>query len=176
MTVVSNLAVEPVRVPKTAELVAGNLRRQIITGELQEGDALPPESELTEHFGVSRPTLPSGTATTTYVYDIPLTITAGGPYDMDASEVARWGQQDFPIDATAVFPPDQTPSGTPPSSYERATILYVDLTGVVVNVTAPGGHVTTAEHDERGLPTRTLSAGNRQRALDQAATDAEEAA
>lgn len=49
--------VEHVRVPKTAELVAANLRRQIITGEVQEGDALPPESELTERFGVSRPTL-----------------------------------------------------------------------------------------------------------------------
>src|SRR5215211_4889016 len=47
----------PVRVPKTAELVATHLRRQIIRGELQEGDALPPESELMERFGVSRPTL-----------------------------------------------------------------------------------------------------------------------
>jgi GntR family transcriptional regulator, transcriptional repressor for pyruvate dehydrogenase complex len=47
----------PVRVPKTAELVASHLRRQIIRGELQEGDALPPESALMEQFGVSRPTL-----------------------------------------------------------------------------------------------------------------------
>ena len=34
----------PVRVPKTAELVASHLRRQIVRGELKEGDALPPES------------------------------------------------------------------------------------------------------------------------------------
>jgi DNA-binding FadR family transcriptional regulator len=47
----------PVRVPKTAELVASHLRRQIVRGELKEGDALPPESDLMEHFGVSRPTL-----------------------------------------------------------------------------------------------------------------------
>jgi DNA-binding FadR family transcriptional regulator len=47
----------PMRVPKTAELVATHLRRQIIRGELKEGDALPPESELMERFGVSRPTL-----------------------------------------------------------------------------------------------------------------------
>jgi DNA-binding FadR family transcriptional regulator len=47
----------PVRVPKTAELVASHLRRQIVRGELKEGDALPPESALMEHFGVSRPTL-----------------------------------------------------------------------------------------------------------------------
>jgi DNA-binding FadR family transcriptional regulator len=48
---------ERFRVPKAAELVAGDLRRQIIRGELAEGDALPPEAELMQHFGVSRPTL-----------------------------------------------------------------------------------------------------------------------
>jgi len=46
-----------VRVPKIAELVALDLRRRIVRGELQEGDALPPESVLLEQFGVSRPTL-----------------------------------------------------------------------------------------------------------------------
>lgn len=46
-----------VRVPKAAELVAAGLRRQIIRGELADGDALPSESELMAQFGVSRPTL-----------------------------------------------------------------------------------------------------------------------
>src|SRR5439155_5195777 len=46
-----------VRVPKTAELVAAHLRRQIVRGELKEGDALPPETALMEQFNVSRPTL-----------------------------------------------------------------------------------------------------------------------
>jgi DNA-binding FadR family transcriptional regulator len=46
-----------VRVPKTAELVAEHLRRQIVRGELQEGDSLPSETALIEQFGVSRPTL-----------------------------------------------------------------------------------------------------------------------
>ncbi|GCB44120.1 FadR/GntR family transcriptional regulator [Streptomyces sp. NL15-2K] len=46
-----------VRVPKTAELVAAHLRRQIVRGELKPGDALPPESGLMEQFGISRPTL-----------------------------------------------------------------------------------------------------------------------
>jgi GntR family transcriptional regulator, transcriptional repressor for pyruvate dehydrogenase complex len=46
-----------VRVPKAAELVAADLRRQIIRGELAQGDALPPESDLMARFGVSRPTL-----------------------------------------------------------------------------------------------------------------------
>jgi len=46
-----------VRVPKTAELVAAHLRRQIVRNELHEGDALPPEAVLMAQFGVSRPTL-----------------------------------------------------------------------------------------------------------------------
>jgi GntR family transcriptional regulator, transcriptional repressor for pyruvate dehydrogenase complex len=46
-----------VRVPKAAELVARALRLQIVRGELQEGDALPAEAVLMQHFGVSRPTL-----------------------------------------------------------------------------------------------------------------------
>jgi DNA-binding FadR family transcriptional regulator len=45
------------RIPKMAELVAAHLRRQIVRGDLQEGDALPPETVLMEQFGVSRPTL-----------------------------------------------------------------------------------------------------------------------
>jgi DNA-binding FadR family transcriptional regulator len=46
-----------VRVPKAAELVAAQLRREIVSGKLAEGDALPTESALMEQFGVSRPTL-----------------------------------------------------------------------------------------------------------------------
>ena len=46
-----------VRVPKTAELVAGHIRRQIVRGELKEGDALPSETALMEGFSISRPTL-----------------------------------------------------------------------------------------------------------------------
>jgi DNA-binding FadR family transcriptional regulator len=47
----------PLRVPKMAELVSQRLRRQIVRGELSEGDALPSEAELMSQFGVSRPTL-----------------------------------------------------------------------------------------------------------------------
>ena len=46
-----------VRVPKTAELVARHVRRLIVSGELQQGDALPSESALMEEFSISRPTL-----------------------------------------------------------------------------------------------------------------------
>ncbi|MET9089695.1 GntR family transcriptional regulator, partial [Streptomyces sp. NPDC004237] len=47
----------PVRVPKTAELVAARLRRMIVRGELAEGESLPSETALMEQFAVSRPTL-----------------------------------------------------------------------------------------------------------------------
>lgn len=46
-----------VRPPKTAELVARTLRQMIVDGKLKEGDFLPNEAELMNHFGVSRPTL-----------------------------------------------------------------------------------------------------------------------
>ena len=46
-----------VRSPKTAELVAGTLRRMVVDGQLKEGDFLPHEAELMRHFQVSRPTL-----------------------------------------------------------------------------------------------------------------------
>jgi GntR family transcriptional regulator, transcriptional repressor for pyruvate dehydrogenase complex len=45
------------RLPKAAELVAHQLRNQIIRGELAEGKMLPAEMELARMFGVSRPTL-----------------------------------------------------------------------------------------------------------------------
>ena len=47
----------PIRSPKTAELVAGTLRRMVVEGQLRDGDFLPNEAELMSHFGVSRPTL-----------------------------------------------------------------------------------------------------------------------
>jgi RHS repeat-associated protein len=48
------------------------------------------------------------TATTTIVYDVPI-IGVGAPYEMSPSAVAKWGQSDFPVDATAVFPPTHVP-------------------------------------------------------------------
>src|SRR3954464_411251 len=40
-----------------AEVIVERLRRQIVRGELAEGEALPSEHELQASFGVSRPTL-----------------------------------------------------------------------------------------------------------------------
>lgn len=48
---------DAVRVPKTAELVAKQIRNAIIRGELTDGDTLPAESHLIAEFEVSRPTI-----------------------------------------------------------------------------------------------------------------------
>jgi DNA-binding FadR family transcriptional regulator len=48
---------EAVRVPKTAELVAKQIRDAIIRGELKDGDSLPAESQVIAQFDVSRPTI-----------------------------------------------------------------------------------------------------------------------
>ena len=46
----------PVRSPRTADLVAAQLRRRIV-GEMQDGETLPPESVLMERLDVARQTL-----------------------------------------------------------------------------------------------------------------------
>lgn len=45
------------RVPKTAEIIAQDIRRRIVRGELSEGDFLPPEGQLMASLNISRPTL-----------------------------------------------------------------------------------------------------------------------
>ena len=47
----------PSRRPKAAEVVAKELRRQIVTGRLKPGDKLHPESVLQTQFEISRPTM-----------------------------------------------------------------------------------------------------------------------
>lgn len=45
------------RAPKAAEVVAAELRRQIVTGRLKPGDKLLPENVLQAEFAISRPTM-----------------------------------------------------------------------------------------------------------------------
>jgi len=51
------MEVRSLREPKMADRVAAVLRKMFIRGEIAEGTMLPPEAELMERFGVSRPTL-----------------------------------------------------------------------------------------------------------------------
>lgn len=108
-------------------------------------------------------------AQTTIAYQVPVSG-SGAPYDMSGKAVAAWGQQDIPTDATAIFPPDQVPA-SPPTSYARASIYYMDAEGQHVNLATPSGagtlapSITTTEADEHGNVVRELSAQNRLRAL-----------
>ncbi len=109
-------------------------------------------------------------ATTSVVYGVPL---SGGeaPYEMSPKAVAAWGQSDFPVNATAVFPPTEVPSG-PPSDYSKAAVTYMDPDGYAVNTASPeipgagGPSITTAETDQHGNVTRSLSAQNRLLAME----------
>jgi len=127
-------------------------------------------------LAASRPTLKAGsksetdgTATTSVVYDVPLSGSAA-PNAMGTSDVAAWGQTDVPTDATAVFPADAVPAShsggsLTKSDYARATVLYMDATGRQVNSAVPGGHVSTAEYDHSGNTVRELTPANRELAL-----------
>ena len=104
------------------------------------------------------------TATWTVSYNVP-TSGSGAPYAMGAASVAQWGQGTVPTGATAIFPPDEVPDSPAPSGYKRATVYYLDGKGSIVNVAAPGGRISTEEHDVFGNVTRKLTPDGRARAL-----------
>ncbi|WP_329252181.1 DNRLRE domain-containing protein [Streptomyces sp. NBC_01478] len=115
----------------------------------------------------------SGTAATTVVYDVPLSGTTA-PYQMDATTVATWAQDEAPTDATAVFPADSVPSSSTgsdltSSAYDRATITYVNANGEETNTASPGGSITTTEYDTYGNTVSELTAANRELALSSSA-------
>jgi RHS repeat-associated protein len=109
------------------------------------------------------------TAQTTIAYNVPVSG-SGAPYDMGSAAIAKWGQTDFPTDATAIFPPSEVPAN-PPSSYAKATVYYMDVEGQLSNVATPAGagmegpSISTMETDEFGNEVRELSPQNRLRAL-----------
>ncbi len=132
---------------------------------------------------VSRASLISSPATaqTTIAYDVPVSG-SGAEYDLSGPTVAKWAQEDIPTDATAIFPPDEVPSSSPPSAYTRATVYYMDAEGNLVNTATPKGagteaaSISTAETDEHGNVYRELTPQNRLRALASGSTTTETAA
>jgi RHS repeat-associated protein len=127
------------------------------------------------------------TAITTIAYHVPISG-KGAPYDLSAKTVAGWGQSDYPVYATAIFPPSEMPNGegssdywAEPSDYSQAAVHYLDTEGHQVNVASPavtgagGQSITTTETDARGNVVRELGAQNRLRAL-AAGTEAEKIA
>ncbi|MFI6779553.1 DNRLRE domain-containing protein [Micromonospora sp. NPDC050276] len=136
---------------------------------------LPGDPASGRVYQVTRSALTAGTATTTVVYRVPVSG-VGAPHDLSAGQTVRWGQPETPTDATAVFPPTQVPNGNPaagarPSSYERATVTYLDANAREVNVAEPGGHISATWYDQWGNTVRTMTAGNRARALNARSTD-----
>lgn len=116
------------------------------------------------------------TAQTTIAYGVPL---SGGsaPNQMTLADISKWGQEDLPLDATAIFGPDEVPS-SPPSSYSKATVFYMDAEGRTVNTATAAGagmsgpSISTTETDEFGNVVRELSPQNRLRALEAGAGSA----
>ena len=50
----------PIAVARASSAIADQIRRAIVTGQLGQGERLPPERELAEQFGVSRVTVRDG--------------------------------------------------------------------------------------------------------------------
>ncbi|MFC1402814.1 MULTISPECIES: RHS repeat-associated core domain-containing protein [Streptacidiphilus] len=131
-------------------------------------------------LSASRPTLTpgsntttNGTATTTVVYNVPLSGSSA-PNAMSTTDTATWAQTDAPTDATAVFPADQVPASNDGSTlgsgdYGRATLTYLDASGRQVNTATPVGHITTTQYDRYGNTVFQLTAANRELALGTAA-------
>jgi RHS repeat-associated protein len=109
------------------------------------------------------------TAQSTIVYEVPVSG-SGAPYDLGPASVAEWGQTDYPVNATAIFPPNEVPA-EPPSDYSEATVTYMDPDGYAVNTVSPkvpgasGLTLSTAETDRHGNVVRSLSPQNRLLAL-----------
>ncbi len=148
-------------------------------GEFKAGEggySSTEDSEVMERLkSVSRATLTSpSTATTTIAYQVKRSG-EGAPYDMSPATVAKWGQSDYPVDATAIFPPTQVPSSPRPTDFSRAMVHYMDPDGYEVNTASPqlpgasGPSISTSEIDSKGNVIRSLGAQNRLTAL--AATD-----
>ncbi|MEU7587300.1 RHS repeat-associated core domain-containing protein [Micromonospora sp. NPDC049230] len=136
---------------------------------------IPGDPGLGRLHKVTRSALTAGTATQTVVYKVPVSGT-GAPYDLSPGQTTRWAQTEAPTDATAVFPANQVPNGNPatgtlPSSYERATVTYLDANAREVNTATPGSHIGATWYDQWGNTVRTLSAGNRARALNTGSSD-----
>jgi RHS Repeat len=119
-------------------------------GSVQEGESRTPQPGTTVEYGVS--------------------LTAGaGLQAMTETDVAKWGQKDDPVEATAILPSD-SPQGWPATNFTRATTYYLDAQGRTTNVASPStasyGTVATTEYNETNDVVRTLSPGNRQTALE----------
>jgi RHS repeat-associated protein len=110
-------------------------------------------------------------AVTTVAYNVPVSG-VGAPYNMSASEVEKWGQTDLPVEAAAIYPPDEA-MGWPVQDYRRATVDYLDSLDRSVDVANPSGGIATTEYNSTNDVVRSLTADNRVSALKEGAKSAE---
>jgi RHS repeat-associated protein len=117
------------------------------------------------------------TETSTVVYGVPTTKDGTHPEyrpDLTASEVAKWGQGEAPVTATAVFSPGHPSSAT---DLRGAAVSYLNAQGRTVNTAdyagtdATGWNIDSTDYDDHGNVVRLLSAGNRAEALNPAGAD-----
>ncbi len=102
----------------------------------------------------------------TLEYNVPV-FGSEAPHKMGSKEVEEWGQKDDPVEASAIFPPDE-PQTVPASSYKRGTVFYLDSNGRTVNVATPGTNaISTTEYNQANDVVRTLSPENRYIALEE---------
>jgi YD repeat-containing protein len=145
-------------------LFVANAEESVITKWIYGvGPAAPPE-----------PPNVGANALTTIDYHVPISG-EGAPYGLGSKEAEAWGQTDDPAEATAIFPPDE-PMGWPAKDYRRASVYYLDGKGRTVNVASPSGGIATAEYDASNDVVRSLSADNRQAALQEGSKSKEKAA
>jgi hypothetical protein len=110
-------------------------------------------------------------AVMTLEYEVPVSGT-GAPYALGSKEVEAWAQTDDPVEASAMFPPDE-PMGWPAQDYKRASVSYFDQYGRRVNTASPSGAISTSEYNETNNVVRTLSPANRAAALKEGTKSAE---
>ena len=104
-------------------------------------------------------------------YGVPVSG-SGAPHEMSTGELEKWAQKDDPVEATAIFPPDE-PQSWPATDYRRATVTYLDSQGHAVNLAAPTGGISTSEYNTNNDVVRTLSADNRAAAVKEGSKAAE---
>ncbi len=116
---------------------------------------------------------PAPAPRSTIEYGVPLSPGGSMP---DLTKAGSWAQKDLPTVGTAIFPPvepSEETVGWPASNYKRAKIYYRDSADRLVNVVNPAGGVATTEYDQKNNVTRTLTADDRQKALESSNSGAE---
>lgn len=122
---------------------------------------------------ITRPDPSGPTATTSVIYDVPVTG-LGAPVDLGAAATATWGQtDDLPAQAAAIFAPNRVPatntsSGVSSADWPYADLAYMDVNGREVNTASYGAsawQIDTTQYDETGNAVWELTAGNRAQTL-----------